>query len=166
MLSPHCPAGVRGDDATINGRRSKAMTPRSPTAELEINLNRLDAASYSVDLRSRRPRSEVDIAPVRGTITFDFPKLESSRFDGAEAAGKALSDCLFSDTDIRSHYKRLCDDADRDDAVLRVRLFIGASAAGAARPQMGVAARPLHRHADGDTRASPLLEVPGQLRPA
>jgi hypothetical protein len=43
-----------------------------PTAELEIGLHRLDASRYSVELRTRLPDSDADMAPVRGITGFDL----------------------------------------------------------------------------------------------
>jgi SIR2-like domain/CHAT domain len=104
------------------------MPPPSPTAELEIALCRLDANRYSVELRSRPPDSDADMAPVRGTTSFDFDKVHVAEWDGAEAAGKALSDRLFADKDVLAHYQQACTAAETAGAVLRVRLFIGPTA--------------------------------------
>ncbi|MGP0065189.1 MAG: CHAT domain-containing protein [Isosphaeraceae bacterium] len=104
------------------------MPPPSPTAELEIGLYRLDANRYSVELRSRSPDNDADMAPVRGTTTFDFEKLRLAEWDGAEAIGLALAERLFSDPAVMEHYQRACTAAEAVDAVLRVRLFIGPTA--------------------------------------
>jgi CHAT domain/SIR2-like domain len=104
------------------------MLPPSPIAELEIGLHRLDANRYSVELRSRPPDSDADMAPVRGTTTFDIQKVQAAGWDGAEAAGKALSDHLFADPAVMAHYQQACTAAETAGAVLRVRLFIGPTA--------------------------------------
>ena len=104
------------------------MSPPSPTAELEIGLYRLDANRYSVELRSRPPGSDADMAPVRGTTTFDFQKVQLAEWDGAEAVGKALTERLFADKDVLAHYREACTAAETAGAVLRVRLFIGPTA--------------------------------------
>jgi hypothetical protein len=104
------------------------MSPPTPTAELEIGLHRLDAKRYSVELRSRPPDSDADMAPVRGTTTFDFQKVQAAEWDGAEAVGRALTECLFADPAVLSHYQQACAAAETAGAVLRVRLFIGPTA--------------------------------------
>ena len=104
------------------------MLQQPPTAELEIGLHRLDANRYSVELRSRPPDSDADMAPVRGTTTFDFQKVQLAEWDGAEAAGKALTERLFADPAVLDHYQQACTAAETAGAVLRVRLFIGPTA--------------------------------------
>ena len=52
------------------------MVSPTPTAELEIGLHRLDANRYAVELRSRPPDSDADMAPVRGTTTFDIQNVQ------------------------------------------------------------------------------------------
>jgi hypothetical protein len=104
------------------------MSSPSLTAELEIGLHRLDANRYSVELRSRPPDSDADMAPIRGTTSFDFQKVQAAEWDGAEAAGQALTDCLFADPAVREHYQQARTVADTAGAVLRVRRFIGPTA--------------------------------------
>jgi hypothetical protein len=104
------------------------MSPPSPTAELEIGIHRLDAKRYSVELRVRPADSDADVTPVRGTTTFDIPRIQAAAADGAEAAGRALAERLFSDQEVRSHYDMAIASAQTAQAVLRVRLFIGPTA--------------------------------------
>ena len=104
------------------------MPAPRPTAELEIGLHRLDANRYSVELRSRPSDSDADMAPVRGTTTFDPQKLQVAEWDGAEAVGRALTRQLFSDPAVLAHYQQARTAAERDDAALRIRLFIGPTA--------------------------------------
>jgi hypothetical protein len=105
-----------------------AMSPPMPTAELEIGLHRLDASRYLVELRSRPPDSDADMAPVRGTATFDLQELRVAEWDGAEAVGRALAECLFADPAVLAHYQQACTAADTARAVLRVRLYVGPTA--------------------------------------
>jgi hypothetical protein len=104
------------------------MSSPSLTAELEIGLHRLDAKRYSVELRSRPPDSDADMAPVRGTTTFDLQKVRVAEWDGAEAACRALTGHLFSDRAVLANYQQARATAETAGAVLRVRLFIGPTA--------------------------------------
>jgi hypothetical protein len=104
------------------------MVSPTPTAELEIGLHRLDANRYAVELRSRPPDSDADMAPVRGTTTFDIQNVQAAEWGGAEAVGKTLSERLFADQPVLAHYQQACAAADTAGAVLRVRLFIGPTA--------------------------------------
>src|SRR5262245_19455471 len=104
------------------------MPPPSPTAELEIGLHRLDASRYSVELRSRPADSDADMAPVRGTTTFDVPQVQAAQWDGADAVGRLLTKRLFADPAVLAHYQQAGTAADTAGAVLRVRLFIGPTA--------------------------------------
>jgi hypothetical protein len=112
------------DDATIDKDGATAMSPPTPTAELEIGLHRLDANRYSVELRSRPAGTDADMTPIRGTTTFDFRKLQDAEWDGAEAVGRTLGEQLFSDPDVLACYQQTCVAADTAEAVLRVHLFI------------------------------------------
>jgi hypothetical protein len=104
------------------------MSTTPSTAELEIGLHRLDANRYSVELRSRPPDSDADMAPVRGATTFDLQKLQLAEWDGADAVGKTLAERLFADPAVLAHYQQACTSAETAGAVLRVRLFIGPTA--------------------------------------
>lgn len=104
------------------------MSTTQSTAELEIGLHRLDTNRYSVELRSRPPDSDADMAPVRGATSFDLQKVQLAEWDGADAVGKALTDRLFADPAVLTHYQQACTAAETAGAVLRVRLFIGPTA--------------------------------------
>ena len=104
------------------------MATLSPTSELEIGLHRLDANRYSVELRSRPPDSDADMAPVRGAATFDLKALRTTEWDGPDAVGQALAERLFADPTILEHYRQACTAAEAASAVLRVRLFVGPTA--------------------------------------
>ncbi|MFI5458294.1 MAG: CHAT domain-containing protein [Isosphaerales bacterium] len=105
------------------------MSTPSPTAELEIGLHRLDASRYSVELRSRPPDSDADMAPVRGVASFDLEAIRAAEWDGPDAVGRAVTDSLFADPTILDHYRLARAAAEAAAAVLRVRLFIGPTAA-------------------------------------
>jgi hypothetical protein len=95
---------------------------------LEIGLHRREANLYAVELRSRSPDSDADPSPGEGTATFDFQELQVAGWDGAEAVGQALTDRLFSHSKVLAYYQKACTAAERDGAVLRIRLFIGPTA--------------------------------------
>src|SRR5205814_969978 len=98
------------------------------TAELEIGIHRQGKKRYSVELRSRPADSYADMAPVRGTATFDFQKVQLAEWDGSESVGQVLTERLFSDPAVLAHYREACTAAETADAVLRIRLFIGPTA--------------------------------------
>jgi hypothetical protein len=98
------------------------------TAELEIGLHRLDASRYSVELRTRPPESDADMAPVRGVAGFDLESIRAAEWDGQEAVGLALTEQLFADPAVLTHYRQASAAAEAVDAVLRIRLFIGPTA--------------------------------------
>ena len=104
------------------------MPSPSPTANLEMVLYRRDASLYAVDLRSWPADSAGEMAPVRGTATFDLPKLQAVGWDGAEAIGRALTKGLFSDPNVLAHYQQARTSAETAGAVLRIRLFIDPTA--------------------------------------
>ena len=104
------------------------MATPSPNAELQIGLHRLDANRYSVELQSRPPDSDADMAPVRGTTTFDLEVLRTAEWEGPDTVGKLLTERLFADPAILTHYQQACVAAETAEAVLRVRLFIGPTA--------------------------------------
>src|SRR5687767_681636 len=93
--------------------------------DLEIGLHRWDASRYAVELRSRRPDDDADIAPIRGLATIDPAALLAADDD---AFGPALSQALFADPGIREGFGRVRAVAQALDGPLRVRLFIGPSA--------------------------------------
>src|SRR4051794_35042073 len=98
------------------------MATPSPTAEIEIGLHRLDANRYSVELRSRPPDSDTDMAPVRGATSFDLEALRTAGWDGPDAVGQSLAERLFADPAILEHYRQACTAAEAAGAVLRIRL--------------------------------------------
>jgi hypothetical protein len=104
------------------------MATPPPTGELEIGLHRLDANRYSVELRSRPPDSDADLAPVRGAVTFDLEALRAAEWDGSDAVGQVLAERIFADPIILEHYRQACTAAEASGAVLRVRLFVGPTA--------------------------------------
>ncbi|MGC1721363.1 MAG: CHAT domain-containing protein [Isosphaeraceae bacterium] len=104
------------------------MATPSPNAELQIGLHRLDANRYSVELQSRPPDSDADMTPVRGTTTFDLEVLRTAEWEGPDTVGKLLTERLFADPAILTHYQQACIAAETAVAVLRVRLFIGPTA--------------------------------------
>ena len=70
------------------------MPPPSHTAELEINLSRLDESHYGVELRSRPADSDTVMAAVRGTTTFDLPAIQAAEWDGPDVAGQVLTEVI------------------------------------------------------------------------
>jgi hypothetical protein len=98
-----------------------------PIADLEINLRRVDAYNYSVDLRFRRPDSDANIPPRYGYAQFDLKTFESLSHDPV-AYGRQLTKDLFEDNEIRSGFKEARNIAQMEAFILRVRLFISPSA--------------------------------------
>jgi hypothetical protein len=96
--------------------------------ELEFGLHR-HAEFYTVELRVSRPDSDADTT---GTSRFpvdkiDIESLHRQKFD-ADAHGRLLSDCLFADAKVRTAFSEARAFADGNDAALRLRLFVGATA--------------------------------------
>ncbi len=104
------------------------MSPPSPAVELEIELRRVDASRYSVELQARSADSEVNVAPIRRTTTFDLQGLQVAEWGGAEAVGRALTDGVFGDPAVLAYYQNARVAAESSEATLRVRLFIDSTA--------------------------------------
>jgi hypothetical protein len=97
--------------------------------ELEFGLYRREAETYSVELRVSRPDSDAD---TRVTSRFpvakiDFEGLRAQRFD-AEAHGRLLGECLFADAKVLTAFAEARAFAAGNNAMLRIRLLIGANA--------------------------------------
>ena len=104
------------------------MRKEIPTADLEISLHRWYAESYAIELRFRRPNSDVDIPPVRAVkVQVDFDALRENSDDIA-AYGELLAEILFSDTAIRDGFVQARTVAQEEGLPLRFRLFIAPSA--------------------------------------
>ena len=101
-----------------------------PYADLELSLHRLDATSYQVDFRFSQPESDADIRLSQGEqarAVFDLEKLSGLLVDPDEYAAE-LTRCLFGSEALRMAFSQARMSAQSQNAALRLRLFIGASA--------------------------------------
>ena len=96
-------------------------------AELEINLDRVRADAYQVELRFTNPLSEAQVNPVRGDASFDLTALLSLH-SSSNSYGKALASMLFSSEPILSMYRQVMTSVQSMSLPLRVRLLIGPGA--------------------------------------
>lgn len=103
-------------------------------AELEIDLARVQAESYRVELRFHEPypgprhdHDESEKPRARGIADFDLDELATLMTD-AEAYGRALSAQLFHDDDVRALYARAKTAVESRDLFLRLRLRVDPSA--------------------------------------
>ena len=101
-----------------------------PYADLELSLHRLDKASYQVDFRFSQPESDADIRLSQGEqvrAVFDLEKLSELLYDPAKYAFE-LTRGMFSSEVLRTAFAQAQTSAQSQNAALRLRLFIGASA--------------------------------------
>jgi hypothetical protein len=99
-------------------------------ADLELSLHRLDATSYQVDFRFSQPESDADIRLSQGEqarAVFDLAKLSELLYDPDEYSAE-LTRCLFGSESLRMAFAQARTSAQSQNAALRLRLFIGASA--------------------------------------
>lgn len=99
-------------------------------ADLEISLNRWNPDTYRVELRYSQPDSDVDIRLAPGTpslVRFDPVQLQLLALDPA-GYGTLLGANLFGDTQVRTAFAQARANAQALGAVLRLRLFIDATA--------------------------------------
>jgi len=99
-------------------------------ADLEIGLHRRDATSYTVEMRFVHPDSDADIRLSREQTplaSFDKEHLEGLS-NSAETYGRALTESLFADSNVKTAFLQAFSTAQSLDVGLRVRLLIGASA--------------------------------------
>ena len=97
-------------------------------ADLEIGLHHWDASGYSVELRFSQPNSDADIPPERGLMSLDFEQLRAAESD-LDAYGRLLTAGLFGDTTVQAAFEKARVAAQSQDMQLRLRLYIGSSAA-------------------------------------
>jgi hypothetical protein len=105
------------------------MPPRdTPTVDVELSLHRWYADSYAIELRFKRPNSNVDIPPVRAVkVQIDFDALREHSTD-IEAYGRLLTNILFSESAIRDRFIQARTVAQQQGIPLRLRLFVAPSA--------------------------------------
>jgi hypothetical protein len=99
-------------------------------ADLELSLHRLDATTHQVDFRFSQPASDADIRLGQGEqvrAVFDLEGLANLLFDPAEYAAE-LTNTLFHSESLRTAFAQARASAQSQNAPLRLRLFIGASA--------------------------------------
>lgn len=96
-------------------------------ANLEIGLHRREANTYVVDFRFNQPDSETDIRLTQGVAEFDLESLGALPPGSAEY-GRALSDSLFANDDVKTAFVQALTSAQTMNASLRLRLLIGPSA--------------------------------------
>lgn len=99
-------------------------------SDLELSLHRLDATSYQVDFRFGQPASDADIrlgAGQQARAVFDLEMLTGLLYDPTEYAAE-LTSAFFHSESLRTAFAQARASAQSQNAPLRLRLFIGASA--------------------------------------
>lgn len=95
-------------------------------ADLEINFNRYDAASYGIEMRFSRPDSDADIRIDQDGLkqnVFDPSSLKDLIYDPQEYA-KALTERFFADPQVRGTFEKAAISAQSAGMKLRIRLHI------------------------------------------
>ena len=98
-------------------------------ADLELGLHRRDSG-YVVEMRYSQPESDVEIRLGQAKAIqaqLDVAALQMKSADPA-AYGKALSEALFSDAELKTEFSKARVNAQSSNAALRLRLVIGPSA--------------------------------------
>lgn len=100
-----------------------------PFAELEMGLYRKEQNAYMVDLRLKRPDSDVDhrLLDHNPSLVIDFNDLLSAGEDPA-IYGKRLSEILFAEKDLAEAITKARATTEAANMALRFRLYIGAGA--------------------------------------
>lgn len=94
-------------------------------ADLEIGIFKRGENSYIGEIRYTYAETAVDIRRRSASVlTFDFEQLRESEFD-SDQYGRLLSDCLFSDQDLKLAFIQARDDALTSGAKIHMRLFLG-----------------------------------------
>ncbi len=108
----------------------KGKSTMSSFADLEITLFRNDADTFGAEIRFCPANSDEEKQLLSQTpnLVFDFEKLRSSLLNPLQY-GQTLSECLFSDADMRTAFMQAQQSAQTDDAALRLRLSIRNDAA-------------------------------------
>ena len=97
-------------------------------ADLELALHRRDAGTWRVEARYSQQDSDADInAPGSLTVTIDANRLRQLE-DDEVAYGQALGEALLGG-DVGAVYRQAVAAAHAQGLLLRVRLFVGPSAA-------------------------------------
>ena len=99
-----------------------------PYAELEIALYRVQADSYTLELRFSDPESDAETAPRRLPCPLDLPALTPLLLDHL-AYGQALAQQVFADPGALDYLRTVRALMDHADRPLRLRILIGPSAA-------------------------------------
>ncbi|MCP4654877.1 MAG: SUMF1/EgtB/PvdO family nonheme iron enzyme [bacterium] len=105
------------------------MSTTDGYAELEIDLHRVPAGGYQVELRFTDPAAEAEVAPERGTAVLDLAALLTLQLD-PDTYGRTLADGLFHDANVRELYGRARAVTEAAGRFLRLRLLLGPSALG------------------------------------
>lgn len=124
--SPDAPASLSQPAETTPSAAtpsSPADSPRvdRPVVDLEILLTSYGKQRYQVDMRMMQPGSSAPYRPMQGPpveLSFDLTTLHD---------GKALSNALFADTDVKMGFDRARTIAQAKEGGLRVRLTISTS---------------------------------------
>jgi hypothetical protein len=99
-------------------------------ADLEISLHRTDAKTWQVDFRYSQPDSDADIRLGPGEqalANFDLDRL-SGLLDDPKEYSTQLTRMLFQSESLRTAFAQAKASAFNQNAPLRLRLFVGASA--------------------------------------
>ena len=99
-------------------------------AELEIGLHRRDVDNYAIELRYSQPDSDADVRLDDGSqilTQFDFEELRQLTMD-SDAYGERLGGSLFRDPGMHTAFAQVRTAVESQNAILRLRLFIGPSA--------------------------------------
>src|SRR5688572_7106697 len=98
-------------------------------AELELGLHRSSADLYDVELRYRAPGSDAD---VRASLRAALPQPDAGalleHLHDPLAYGRALTDAVFANVELRTVLAQARSSADSLGAPLRVRLFVAPAA--------------------------------------
>lgn len=103
------------------------MPDKTPAADLEIGIHRRTAGGYSIELRFNQSASAAEVR-YDGAATFDLKQLQQQQLDPL-AYGRVLSEQLFAEAGLLQHIAAAYSAAQAHNTPLRVRLFIGTSAA-------------------------------------
>lgn len=99
--------------------------------DLELGIHRRNGGHYGIELRFTPPQSDADIrllADGSAKFTFDPVQLRAIEHDAA-AYGTYLSNALFADAGLQAGFAQARSSAQLLNVPLRIRLFIGPTAA-------------------------------------
>jgi len=101
-------------------------TSSAPYGEMEVGLHRSQPDSYDVELRVADPGTAGEVAPARGQARISLDELLVLE-DSAADYGRALSDQVFKDPQIREFYLKNRASFDSRGLMQRLRILIGHS---------------------------------------